>query len=63
MKWDVYIVLVLCFVTITVPYRLAFTNEDNTTWEVINTLIDISFVIDIIFCFNTALFDEESQTM
>ena len=58
-RWDSYIMLVLCFVTLTVPYRLAFSEEDNTTWEVINYIIDISFVIDMIFCFNTALFEED----
>jgi hypothetical protein len=31
-KWDLWIVIVLFFVAITLPYRIAFAEKDSTVW-------------------------------
>ena len=52
--------MLLIFSCIEIPYRLVFTQgDDDAIWQTINYFIDISFLLDIIFNFNTAYFDED----
>ena len=58
--FDIYICLLLIFSCIEIPYRLVLTQgDDDAIWQTINYFIDISFLLDIIFNFNTAYFDED----
>lgn len=56
-RWDFYIVIVLLFVAVTLPYRLAFYEKDDRTWKVVNGIVDSSFAVDIILTFFTAIPD------
>lgn len=58
--WDFYIVSLLLFVSIVVPFRLAFYNEDSSNWVIIYILIDSQFLIDIIFTFFSAYVESDS---
>jgi hypothetical protein len=41
------------------PYRLALVTEDTKNWQMINTFVDIMFLLDIILIFNTTFYDDE----
>ena len=58
-RFDIYIMFVMLFTAIVVPWRLAFHQDDDMMWIVINIIIDISFLVDIILIFFTAYFDEK----
>lgn len=49
------------FVTVVVPYRLAFitADEESKSWNIVNWCIDFSFLIDMILTFVFAYEDEE----
>ena len=53
----------MIFIAITVPWRLAFSEEDTKTWIVINGCVDFSFLVDIIFTFFTAFFSDQKMCM
>lgn len=55
--------LLVFYVAIVVPYKLAFSLEETKTTKIISYLIDFSFFIDIILTFFTAYFDEPNCTM
>ena len=58
--WTIFMTLVLlttCFVT---PWKIAFSDEADYNWEIINTIIDFCFAIDMVIIFNTAFYDEEN---
>jgi hypothetical protein len=59
-KWDAWIIMILIFIAVTLPYRLAFSDEDNLTWQIINTTVDISFLIDMVLTFFTAIQNENT---
>lgn len=40
------------------PYRLAFVDSDSTTWMIAELIVDSFFLLDIIFSFFSAYFDE-----
>ena len=51
---------IIIFSYIEVPYRLVFEPEDDDLiWQIINNLVDSFFVIDMIFNFNSAFFNED----
>jgi len=62
-RWDLYIMGVLIVISVIVPYRLAFSDEDSLTWIIINACVDISFLVDMIFTFFTSYFDEKRMVM
>ena len=62
-NWDLWIILVLFFVAITLPYRIAFSEKDSTLWQVINYIVDASFAIDMILTFFTTIPDTENNTV
>lgn len=51
--------LLLFFVTITVPVRLAFYEDDTFNWKIINSGIDFFFLVDIILTFFSTYLDEQ----
>jgi len=56
-KWDILIMIIVFFILIFVPYRLAFTDFDPPRWVIIYAIIDICFLVDIILSFLTSLTD------
>ena len=48
---------VLIFITIAVPFRLAFIDDDDSVWVVIYATMDIIFAIDIMLTFYTSVTD------
>lgn len=60
-KWDTLITLVLIFTCMITPYRIAFVDEDDLTWVVINYVVDGLFLIDMILCFLTAFYTDEFE--
>lgn len=58
-SWDIFVMMVLIFSCLTIPYRIAFVKEDTLLWEVVNIVVDLCFLIDIIVIFNTAYFDDD----
>lgn len=59
--WDIFVMVILVFSCLTIPYRVAFVKEDTREWEFVNNGVDICFFIDIIIIFNTAYFDDDYQ--
>jgi hypothetical protein len=54
--WDAYVVILLVYTCLSLPVRIAFyLYEDVPEWDVFELLIDISFMIDILLAFNTAV--------
>lgn len=62
-KWDVWIILVLLFVAVTLPVRIAFYETDSTLWKIINYTVDSSFAIDVVLTFFTAVPDPENNDL
>ena len=57
--WDLIITVLILFVCITAPWRLAFTEEDDLKWTVIGLVVDTFFLVDLVLNFFTAHHDEE----
>ena len=57
--WDIANMLLILFVCITGPARIAFSDEDTLAWLVIGLFVDSFFLIDLILNFFTAYHDEE----
>lgn len=61
--WDVWITIILLITCIILPLRIAFLNPHETTsnyfrWLIINSLLDLNFLLDMIFIFNSAFYDD-----
>ena len=50
---------VLIFSSVMSPYRLAFVEEDDTKWKIINAVVDSLFTADILVAFNSAYYDDD----
>ena len=59
--WSLFITVVLIFTCCVTPFRIAFVEDDTYTWQVINTIVDFLFLIDIIIIFNTAVQNENFE--
>lgn len=59
--WDLFILLELIFISVVVPYRLAFSNHDSKAWSVIYNVIDVCFGVDIFLTFNTSYSDSDNM--
>ena len=53
-RWEITITLLLLFTAIVTPYRIAFTDSDDTPWLVIDNMTDCMFFIDSMLQFFTA---------
>ena len=52
---------VLVFTIISTPYRIAFYDFDGLEWVIIEILVDLSFLLDMIFNFRAAYFNSQDQ--
>lgn len=59
-KWDLWVVIVLLFVAFTLPWRIAFYENDSTLWKIINYTIDGTFAIDMLLTFFTIIPDSQN---
>lgn len=59
--WDIFILMALLFVSILVPFRLAFYPEDDFTTQIIYIFLDSCFFLDIIVTFFSATMDAKSN--
>lgn len=57
-SWDLIMTLVIIFTSFVTPVRIAFYEEDNLAWRIVNTLIDTIFILDILYSFNISFLDE-----
>lgn len=55
--WDMYITVLLMFLTLVVPVRLAFEDNDPLGWIIAYSIVDVSFLVDIIMTFFTSYTD------
>lgn len=54
--WDLVGLVAILYQSIVVPFRLCFNEEATGGFKVFETIIDITFMIDILFSFNTGFF-------
>ena len=59
--WDLFMALVLIFTCTMTPYTIAFHTVEDFATKVINSTIDILFLIDMIVIFNTAIYNENMR--
>lgn len=58
--WDFYVMLLLVYVALVIPYRVCFNIEDKSTFGIVFDLwFDASFAIDIIMTFFSAYYSKE----
>jgi len=60
-NWDLIISVVLIFTCLVIPVRIAFVEEDDFAWTLINWIIDFLFFMDILINFNTAFYDSNLE--
>jgi len=58
--WDLFILLELIFISILVPYRIAYETSENHNWSIVYYFIDVCFGIDILLTFNTTYINQGS---
>jgi hypothetical protein len=56
--WDLILIIILLFLSLLSPYRMAFVEEEEAVWTVVQNIADIMFAVDIFVSFNTAFYDE-----
>ncbi len=53
--WNVSMLIIIIFLAVTVPYRIAFEDVTPIEWIYLDTLIDFFFIIDMSLNFFTAI--------
>ena len=61
MLWDVVVLVALLFITLVVPVRLVFTQNESSAWIFIYALIDLIFLTDIVMTFFTTYTDQHTS--
>jgi len=62
-KWDMLIIAVLIFTALVSPFRIAFITVDATPWIVLETIVDITFSVDLVLNFFFAYYDEKEEVI
>ena len=55
--WEIVNMLLILFVCVTTPARIAFTEDDDLTWIIINSCVESLFLIDLVLNFFSAYHD------
>ena len=57
--------LLAIFNTIALPLELSFEPEKMSSkgWQTLNVIVDVSFFIDIVFIFRTAIFNSDMEVI
>jgi hypothetical protein len=61
--WDSYIIVILLYIGITLPYRLAFESTPTGNYYTIAVLYEMSLLVDVALNFRTAFYDAENAEM
>lgn len=56
--WDVYVMVLVFYVVLVLPFRIGLSMKDTTRSIVIGIVIDSSFLVDLILCFITVFRDD-----
>jgi hypothetical protein len=59
--WDLYVMCLILYVALVVPYRLAIEANDTRPWKAWGYVVDASFAMDIVLTFFTAYYDIENS--
>ena len=54
--WDFTGLIFIIYQSVIIPYRLCFEVDAEGSWNVMETIIDITFIIDIFVSFNTGFY-------
>jgi uncharacterized membrane protein len=57
--WQYILMLLLIYTAFITPIRLAFIDNDDTIWNIIEIIVDVLFFFDILITFNSAYYNEE----
>ena len=60
--WSFYLILLMVYTAIFMPYYLAFVENEIMIWTVLENLVDFSFLFDILINFNTSYYEVNSST-
>lgn len=52
--WDLFVLILLLFVSVIVPFRLAYYPTDDDNWVLTYAIVDSFFFIDIVLTFFSA---------
>jgi len=61
--WDIWITLIMVYLLFNIPIQLCFRLELelNSPWSRFDLMVDVFFLIDIVFNFNTGILDKENR--
>lgn len=62
-KFDLWVIFVLITTAVILPFQIAFVEKPGTAWKIVNYTIDISFLIDMLLTFFTAINDPETNML
>ncbi len=57
LRWDLFISLLIVATAIYTPYRLAYIDVESVGWMTLEIVVDLFFLLDIIFTFFSAYYD------
>ena len=57
-NWDMFVSAVLILTCVVTPVRIVFVENEPIGWIIVNNLVDFIFLMDIVFTFNMAYYDE-----
>ena len=58
-NWDLFVTLILIFSCVVTPIKISLEDLFAPGWDEVLLAIDVLFLIDIIFIFNSAYYDED----
>jgi hypothetical protein len=53
MKWDLLVILLTIWNCLSIPFFFAFTVDESIVLEVVDNVIDVLFLLDMVFNFMT----------
>jgi hypothetical protein len=59
--WDNFLMLLICYVILVLPYKFSFVEEIYLGWDILDYIIDTIFLIDLFLEFFTAYRDDEDK--
>ena len=57
--WDLYITVILVYTCVATPMILALYDAEDPGWARSNDFIDLCFLLDVYFTFNSAYYDAD----
>jgi hypothetical protein len=60
-KWDVFFVVLIIYTAVTVPYKIGFDVEFTGLLYVLDTVVDVAYVLDMVLSFRTGYFDKRGK--